>query len=135
MKPHARPRAREAPHPLVTLVGVLIAFALIWITLETALLARSTAVIITIGFVIVFPVGEPRVRQGNAREARTRTGKDPKRPGARPGRLTLYSSCLWKRSTLSHRIVTPRTARAAICGQRVLIPVPCRKIPRTISMK
>lgn len=54
MKPETRPIRRDAPHPLVTLTGVMIAFALIWIALKTTLLPRSTAIIITIAFVLVF---------------------------------------------------------------------------------
>ncbi len=54
MKPETRPIKRDAPHPLVTLAGLLIAFALIWIALKTTLLPRSTAIIITIAFVLVF---------------------------------------------------------------------------------
>ena len=54
MKPEPRPIKRDAPHPLVTLFGVLIAFGLIVIALKTTLLPRSTAIIVTVAFVLIF---------------------------------------------------------------------------------
>jgi Flp pilus assembly protein TadB len=58
MKPELRPIQRDvphpAPHPLVTLTGVLIAFSLIAIALKTTLLPRSTMIIVAISFAVVF---------------------------------------------------------------------------------
>ncbi len=42
---------------------------------------------------------------------------------------------LRKRSELSVRITTPKTASATICGHSTSTPLPFRKMPRTISMK
>ncbi len=49
-----KPVQRDAPHLLVTLGGVLIAFALIVIALRTTWLPRSTMIIIAISFAVVF---------------------------------------------------------------------------------
>jgi Flp pilus assembly protein TadB len=54
MKTEPRPTKRDAPHPLLTLAGVVIAFALVIISLKTTLLPRSTATILALGFLILF---------------------------------------------------------------------------------
>jgi hypothetical protein len=54
MRTEPRPRKRDAPHPLLTLAGVLIAFALVIISLKTTLLPRSYATIMAIGFIVFF---------------------------------------------------------------------------------
>jgi predicted PurR-regulated permease PerM len=54
MKPDARPTKRDAPHPLVMLAGVVIALALVVVSLKTTLLPRSYAVVLAVSFVIIF---------------------------------------------------------------------------------
>jgi Flp pilus assembly protein TadB len=54
MKTEPRPAKRDAPHPLLTLAGVAIAFALVMISLKTTLLPRSYATILAVGFIIFF---------------------------------------------------------------------------------
>jgi Flp pilus assembly protein TadB len=54
MKTEPSPRKRDAPHPLLTLAGVAIAFALVMISLKTTLLPRSYATILAVGFIIFF---------------------------------------------------------------------------------
>ena len=49
-----RPAKRDAPHPLLTLAGVAIAFALVMMSLKTTFLPRSYATILAIGFIIFF---------------------------------------------------------------------------------
>jgi predicted PurR-regulated permease PerM len=53
MKPGPRPTKRDAPHPLLMLAGVVIALALVVISLKTTLLPRSYAVVLAISFVII----------------------------------------------------------------------------------
>lgn len=54
MRTEPRPAKRDAPHPLLILAGVAIAFALVIISLKTTLLPRSYATILAVGFIIFF---------------------------------------------------------------------------------
>lgn len=53
MKTQPRP-SRTAPHPFITLGGVLIAFALIVIALQTTLVSRGTMILIAVSFAFAF---------------------------------------------------------------------------------
>jgi Flp pilus assembly protein TadB len=53
MKTESRAPRRSAPHPLVTLIGALLAVALILIALKTTLLSRTTAILIEVCFIAV----------------------------------------------------------------------------------
>jgi hypothetical protein len=54
MKTQPLPVRRYTPHPLVTLAGVLFAFALIVVAFKTTLMPRATLIILAVCFVIVF---------------------------------------------------------------------------------
>jgi hypothetical protein len=54
MNTEPRPAKTDAPHPLLMLAGVVIAFALVVISLKTTLLPRSYATILAVGFLILF---------------------------------------------------------------------------------
>jgi Flp pilus assembly protein TadB len=54
MKIQPRPTRRDAPHPLLTLAGVVIALGLVVISLKTTLLPRSYATVLAICFIIGF---------------------------------------------------------------------------------
>jgi hypothetical protein len=80
--------------------------------------------------------GEARIKRISefakfSRENKTR--KDSQQPRSLPGYL--YSKCLWNRCTLRLNTTNPKTASASICGHSTAMPVPLRKMPRTISRK
>ena len=54
MTPQLRPVKNGTPHPLVTIAGLLITFALAVIALKTTLLPHTTAIILALAFLIVF---------------------------------------------------------------------------------
>jgi Flp pilus assembly protein TadB len=54
MKTQLRPAGKAIPHPLLTVAGVVVAFALAIIALKTTLLPRPSIVVIAVGFVIIF---------------------------------------------------------------------------------
>jgi hypothetical protein len=54
MKLEPRPARRDTPNPLLMLAGVIIALALVVISLKTTLLPRSHAVVLAVTFVILF---------------------------------------------------------------------------------
>jgi Flp pilus assembly protein TadB len=53
MKIESRPSRRSAPHPLVTLIGALLAVALIIISLKTSLLSRTASILIAVCFIAI----------------------------------------------------------------------------------
>jgi hypothetical protein len=72
MKTELRPAKRGAPHPLVTLGGALIAFALFVIALKTTWLSRPAIIILATGFLLVFRV----VSRRSAKAERQRREQD-----------------------------------------------------------
>jgi Flp pilus assembly protein TadB len=51
MKTESGASKRSAPHPLVTLIGALLAVALIIISLKTTLLSRTATILIAVCFI------------------------------------------------------------------------------------
>ncbi|MGA3186834.1 MAG: hypothetical protein ABSF22_06955 [Bryobacteraceae bacterium] len=54
MTPQLRPQRRDPPHPLVTLGGALIVFALVVIGIRGTLLPRGAVILLSICFIVVF---------------------------------------------------------------------------------
>jgi hypothetical protein len=54
MKTPLRPAKRDQPHPMVTVAGLLILFALLAVNLKTRLLPTAVIIPVAISFVLVF---------------------------------------------------------------------------------